>query len=303
VSRSCGPFVAINCCALHQALVRSELFGHVRGAFTGAVETRVGAFEAATNGTLFFDEVGELALEIQPSLLRVLETRQVQRVGDTATRKVDVRLISATHRSLEDSVSEDRFREDLCYRLMVVRLLVPPLRQRPSDIPDLVPFFSDDLQLPPLPEEVITQFTTRAWPGNVRCSGGAAGFGIDRHCATAVAPRHHAPHKGLTCEGRQSLLGDALSNDEIPTGIPTDPSMNINEARDWERGFVRWYNTAHRHSALNFVIRTTAIMVATRVSWLRGMASISERGSSGHTGGAPAVVLNSHQVITTDVAA
>jgi two-component system nitrogen regulation response regulator GlnG len=163
-----GPFVAINCGALDQALVRSELFGHVRGAFTGAVETRVGAFEAASNGTLFLDEIGELPLEIQPFLLRALETRQVQRVGDTATRKVNVRVISATHRGLEDLVREGRFREDLYYRLLVVRLVVPPLRQRPSDIPDLVRSFCNELQLPPLPEEVITEFGTRRWAGNVR---------------------------------------------------------------------------------------------------------------------------------------
>jgi DNA-binding NtrC family response regulator len=163
-----GPFVAINCGALDQALVRSELFGHVRGAFTGAVETRVGAFEAATNGTLFLDEIGELPLDIQPLLLRVLETRLVQRVGDSTPRKVNVRVVCATHRSLEDLVREGRFRQDLYYRLVVVRLLVPPLRQRPSDIPDLVRSFCDELQLPPLPEEVTAQFATRAWPGNVR---------------------------------------------------------------------------------------------------------------------------------------
>lgn len=163
-----GPFVAINCGALDQALVRSELFGHVRGAFTGAVETRVGAFEAATNGTLFLDEIGELPLEIQPLLLRVLETRLVQRVGDSSTRKINVRVITATHRSLEDLVREGRFRQDLYYRLVVVRLMVPPLRQRPSDIPDLVRSLCDELQLPPLPEEVISQFAARAWTGNVR---------------------------------------------------------------------------------------------------------------------------------------
>jgi len=163
-----GPFIAINCGALDQALVRSELFGHVRGAFTGAVETRVGAFESATNGTLFLDEIGELPLEIQPFLLRALETRQVQRVGETATRQVNVRVLSATHRRLEDLVREGRFREDLYYRLVVVRLVAPPLRQRPSDIPDLVRSFCDELRLPPLPEEVITEFATRRWAGNVR---------------------------------------------------------------------------------------------------------------------------------------
>jgi DNA-binding NtrC family response regulator len=163
-----GPFVAVNCGALDQALVRSELFGHVRGAFTGAVDARVGAFEAATNGTLFLDEIGELPLEVQPLLLRVLETRSVQRVGDSSTRKVNVRVITATHRNLEDLVREGRFREDLYYRLLVVRLTVPPLRHRPGDIPDLVRSFSDELQLPPLPEEVITQFVARSWTGNVR---------------------------------------------------------------------------------------------------------------------------------------
>jgi DNA-binding NtrC family response regulator len=163
-----GPFVAINCGALDQALVRSELFGHVRGAFTGAVETRAGAFEAASNGTLFLDEIGELPLEIQPFLLRVLESRMVQRVGDSSARKVNVRVITATHRSLEDLMREGRLREDLFYRLVVVRLCVPPLRQRRSDVPDLVRSFCDELQLPPLPEEVITHFATRPWPGNVR---------------------------------------------------------------------------------------------------------------------------------------
>jgi DNA-binding NtrC family response regulator len=163
-----GPFVAVNCGALDHALVRSELFGHVRGAFTGAVEARVGAFEAAANGTLFLDEIGELPLDLQPVLLRALETRSIQRVGETNPRQVNVRVITATHRKLDELVREGKFREDLYYRLLVVRLSVPPLRARPADIPELVRHFCSELQMPPLSEEVVTELERRPWPGNVR---------------------------------------------------------------------------------------------------------------------------------------
>jgi DNA-binding NtrC family response regulator len=120
-----GPFVAVNCGALDRALVRSELFGHVRGAFTGAIESRAGAFEAASNGTLFLDEIAELPLDTQPVLLRTLETGTVQRVGETNERKVKVRLLAASNRRLEELVKEGKFREDLYYRLLVVRVALP----------------------------------------------------------------------------------------------------------------------------------------------------------------------------------
>ncbi len=163
-----GPFVAVNCGALDRTLVRSELFGHVRGAFTGAVENRGGAFEAATNGTLFLDEVGELPLEVQPVLLRVLETGVVQRVGESAERKVKVRLLAATNRKLEELVREGKFREDLYFRLLVVHLDLPPLRERSGDIAELARHFGTELGVSELPDSFITHLEARAWPGNVR---------------------------------------------------------------------------------------------------------------------------------------
>lgn len=163
-----GPFVAVNCGALERSLVRSELFGHARGSFTGAVDSRCGAFEAATNGTLFLDEIGELPLDTQPVLLRALETGRIQRVGETDERKVKVRVLAATNRNLEDLVRDGKFREDLYYRLLVVRLALPPLRDRRADIPELVRQFAAELALPAIADEVLAQFEARPWPGNVR---------------------------------------------------------------------------------------------------------------------------------------
>jgi two-component system, NtrC family, response regulator GlrR len=163
-----GPFVAVNCGALDRALVRSELFGHVRGAFTGAAEARAGAFEAASKGTLFLDEIGELPLDVQPVLLRALETGVVQRVGEANERKVKVRLLAASNRRLETLVSEGKFREDLYYRLLVVRVSLPSLRERRSDIPALVRHFTAELGAPPVSDQIMAEFESRAWPGNVR---------------------------------------------------------------------------------------------------------------------------------------
>ena len=163
-----GPFVAVNCGVLDRTLVRSELFGHARGAFTGASEARGGAFEAAANGTLFLDEIGELPLEVQPVLLRALETGSVQRLGETQERPVKIRLVAATNRKLEELVKEGKFREDLYYRLLVVHLELPPLRARPGDIPRLVHTFAVELGTEEIPEAVMKQFESKRWPGNVR---------------------------------------------------------------------------------------------------------------------------------------
>jgi DNA-binding NtrC family response regulator len=163
-----GPFVAVNCGVLDRTLVRSELFGHARGAFTGAVENRAGVFEAAAKGTLFLDEIGELPLEVQPVLLRVLETGTVQRVGETIERPAKVRLIAATNRKLDQLVKDGKFREDLYYRLLVVHLELPPLRDRAADIPALVRQFATEQGAHAIDDAVIAQFVTRGWPGNVR---------------------------------------------------------------------------------------------------------------------------------------
>ena len=173
--RANAPFVVFDCSAVSASLIESELFGHVRGAFTGAHSDRPGAFEAAAGGTLFLDEIGELPLDLQPKLLRALEQRQIRRVGSNTPRQVDVRIVAATNRALALEVDRGRFREDLYYRLAVIPVRLPPLRERLGDVPLLIRLFEKQLQArpgsrqtPPLPESVVDAFAARSWPGNVR---------------------------------------------------------------------------------------------------------------------------------------
>jgi DNA-binding NtrC family response regulator len=163
-----GPFVPVNCGAIPRELTASELFGHRRGAFTGALDARKGAFESADGGTLFLDEIGELPVEVQPMLLRVLETGEVRPVGEDQSRHVTVRVIAATNRDLSREVQEGRFREDLFYRLAVVRLYVPPLRDRLEDIEPLARRFATAAGVGVLPQDVLERLRSRPWPGNVR---------------------------------------------------------------------------------------------------------------------------------------
>jgi transcriptional regulator with GAF, ATPase, and Fis domain len=167
-SRATQPLVTVNCGALSRELVLSELFGHRRGAFTGAQDERVGAFQAADGGTLFLDEIGELPLEIQPALLRVLESGEVKRLGDTATQRVSTRVVAATNRDLRQAVEEGKFREDLYFRLAVVKLRVPPLSERPEDVPRLAHHFATEAGAGPLPEDVIRSLAQRHFRGNAR---------------------------------------------------------------------------------------------------------------------------------------
>jgi DNA-binding NtrC family response regulator len=171
--RAGGPLVVFDCSAVAANLVESELFGHTKGAFTGAVGDRIGAFEAADGGTLFLDELGELPIDMQPKLLRLLEKQEVKRVGSNQTHKVDVRVVAATNRNLAEEVAKGRFREDLFYRLAVVRIPVRPLRERAEDIPLLVRHFESQLAQrggakATVPPDVVAQMTTQAWPGNIR---------------------------------------------------------------------------------------------------------------------------------------
>jgi DNA-binding NtrC family response regulator len=174
-ARGKKPFVAINCGAIPENLLESELFGHVRGAFTGAVADRAGLFEQADGGTLFLDEIGEMPLPLQVKLLRVLQEGEVRRVGATASKSVDVRVISATARSLQDEIIAGRFREDLYFRLNVFTLRMPPLRERVDDIPQLVSHFvlscSARIGREPAPQvapEAMRRLIAYPWPGNVR---------------------------------------------------------------------------------------------------------------------------------------
>lgn len=173
-SRAKGPFIKINCAAIPENLMESELFGHERGAFTGAVSAKPGRFELADKGTLFLDEIGEMSVEMQVKLLRVLQEKSFERVGGLRTLQVDVRLIAATNRDLEKEVREGRFRNDLFYRLNVVPLELPPLRERPEDIPKLVAFFlqkmSDRMKKTPpvMQPETLELLIQYPWPGNIR---------------------------------------------------------------------------------------------------------------------------------------
>jgi formate hydrogenlyase transcriptional activator len=168
-------FVAINCAAIPAALLESELFGHERGAFTGAVAQTMGRFQIAEGGTLFLDEIGDLPLELQPKLLRVLQERQMERLGgEGRTIHTDVRVIAASNQDLERMVEERAFRADLYYRLNVLPILIPPLRERRDDIPALVRFFAarfaDEQRkvIDEIPDDVIDALSSYSWPGNVR---------------------------------------------------------------------------------------------------------------------------------------
>ena len=172
-SRHAAPFVVVHCGAIPRQLVESELFGHVKGAFTGADQKRLGLFEAAHGGTLFLDEVGELPLEVQPALLRAVQFGEIRPVGSDAVRRVDVRIVAATHRDLRAKVQDQSFREDLFYRLAVLELPVPPLRERPEDIPALaVAFLQREAQRSGRPlafaDAALQGLARHQWPGNVR---------------------------------------------------------------------------------------------------------------------------------------
>jgi transcriptional regulator with GAF, ATPase, and Fis domain len=168
------PFVKVNCAAIPSGLLESELFGHERGAFTGAISQRIGRFELANKGTLFLDEIGDIPLPLQPKLLRVLQEQEFERLGSTRTHRVDVRVLAATHRDLEHMVKRDEFRCDLYYRLNVFPLTLPPLRAHSEDIPALVTYYVDlyahqiGKRVEQIPEGTMLALRSYDWPGNVR---------------------------------------------------------------------------------------------------------------------------------------
>src|SRR5467141_1409031 len=172
--RSSGPFVKVNCAAIPSGLLESELFGHERGAYTGACTRSIGRFERANGGTLFLDEIGDLPLELQPKLLRVMQERQFERLGGAAAIHTDVRVICATHRNLVEMVDKREFRADLYYRVSVFPIELPPLRDRPEDIRLLVHHFAMDYaarmnkRITAISEEFMTALVHHSWPGNVR---------------------------------------------------------------------------------------------------------------------------------------
>jgi transcriptional regulator with GAF, ATPase, and Fis domain len=221
------PFIVVDCGAISPSLVESELFGHVRGSFTGADRDRVGAFEAADGGTVFLDEVGELPLELQPKLLRAIEAREIRRLGETRPRKVNVRVVSATNRNLEREVNRGRFREDLYFRLAVMNVHVPPLRERLDDLFILVRGFLQALGVPDeerlFTQPVLSEMARHDWPGNVRELRNYVERSVVLQKATPAVRRTSSPPS--------------------PPGSPWDISVPFKIAKDgaidtFERGYL-----------------------------------------------------------------
>jgi DNA-binding NtrC family response regulator len=228
------PFVAVNCAAISRELVESELFGHEKGAFTGADSRRVGRFEAADGGTIFLDEIGDMPHETQAKVLRVLQERAFERVGGSTTVKIAVRVVAATHRDLEAEVKAGRFREDLYYRLMVVPIDLPPLRDRPEDVPALVERFLAQLaerlgrNRTPISPEALARLATHSWPGNVRELRNV----VEQAAVLAAGPRIEAADLRLS-SGRSVASGAADQ-----AGLPfAEAKRRTIEA--FERAFLR----------------------------------------------------------------
>jgi len=213
------PFVAVNCAGLTESLLGSQLFGHKRGAFTGAIEDHQGLFEAANGGTLLLDEIGDIPMTVQNQLLRVLQEREIVRLGETRPRKIDVRLLAATHRSLSDEVTRGNFRTDLFYRIRVARIAVPALRGRREDIPLLAASFLAQFsaaaakRVTELSNEAVRLLMDHPWPGNVRELRSAIEFAVIRCGGAVIQPEDLPPEIGAPSDFGSSIPGDPL-NDE-----------------------------------------------------------------------------------------
>jgi DNA-binding NtrC family response regulator len=244
-----GPFVVFDCGAVNANLVESELFGHAKGAFTGADRQRAGALESATGGTLFLDEIGELPLELQPKLLRVLESREFRRVGDDTSRKANLRIISATHRDLEAAVAAGKFRSDLYYRLAVAIVEIPPLRTRPEDIPLLAGHFAKqctgvDVQLAPA---TLAALQCDPWPGNVRELRNAVERAVTLgSLGDKAAIPVEAPTPASYKEARDALL-DRFERDYLQALLARNGGNVSAAAREAKLSRSQFYRLLGRH--------------------------------------------------------
>jgi DNA-binding NtrC family response regulator len=223
--RSSGPFVKLHCAALAETLLESELFGHERGSFTGAVARRDGRFQQADGGTLFLDEIGEISASTQVKLLRFLQDHEIERVGSNQTLKLDVRIVAATNRDLPARVRAGKFREDLYYRLNVVSIDVPPLRQRPSDIPLLAMHFlerfarAEAKPVTGFDDEALERLVRHPWPGNVRELENV----IERAVVVAIGDRVRADELPPGIGARGTKPGD----------VPAVPGATLAELERW----------------------------------------------------------------------
>jgi DNA-binding NtrC family response regulator len=263
------PFIVFDCSAVPENLIESELFGHEKGSFTGAIMARQGLFEMANGGTIFLDELGELSLELQPKLLRVLETREVRRVGGTRPLKVDVRVIAATNRRLEDEVKAGRFREDLFYRLSVVRVFLPALRDRREDIPLLVKHFlkegafnrdaSGGLRVRNIARDALDLLTAHEWPGNIRELLNA----IERACSfaerdcieVADLPTNIAARAGVVA--KPTLPATLPAPLPVPSAAPApaSPEFGESEPGTFKEAKEQWVAAFEREYVLNILRR------------------------------------------------
>src|SRR5271155_5199393 len=216
ISSRCGrPFIKLNCAAIPFDLLESELFGHERGAFTGAIAQKVGRFELADKGTLFLDEVGDIPPGLQPKLLRVLQEQEFERLGSTRTHQVNVRLVAATNRNLEHMVKRNEFRSDLYYRLNVFPISLPPLRERRADIPALVTHFVElygrrmGKQIERIPPDTMSALSSYQWPGNIR---ELQNF-IERSVIVTSGNVLHAPLTSLNCAAATESIGAITMED------------------------------------------------------------------------------------------
>jgi len=251
--RADAPFVVVDCAALPPTLIESELYGHERGAFTGAEKSRIGAFEAAEGGTLFLDEIGELPLDLQTRLLGVIERRQVQPLGSTKTRKIDVRLVAATNRDLRREVNRDAFRADLYFRLAVVTIVMPALKERPDDIPLYVEAFLADQASAgfafSIDPDTVIALKQRPWPGNVRelrnVLERAAALGeVDPAPAGATA----APEDPTAQDGpaaADSLVRDISAKVDPAVPFKTGKALLVG---DYERAYVESLMKKHENN-------------------------------------------------------
>ena len=203
-------FVKLNCAAIPGGLLESELFGHERGAFTGAIAQKTGRLELAAGGSLFLDEIGDIPLDLQPKLLRVLQEREFERLGSTRTTRVDVRVVAATHRNLEEMISKGQFRSDLYYRLNVFPIVIPPLRERPEDIPLLVQHFVEvaaqkmDKTIGTIPPRTMDALVEYRWPGNIRELENV----IERAVILSTGSVLHVPYRDLQSRVTPGHVGD-----------------------------------------------------------------------------------------------
>jgi DNA-binding NtrC family response regulator len=222
------PFIKVACAALPETLLESELFGHEKGSFTGAVYTRAGRFEAADGGTLFLDEIGDVTPTVQVKLLRFLEEREFERVGGNRTFKVDVRIVAATHRDLKKRLEEGSFREDLYYRLNVIEIDIPPLRARPGDIPLLAHHFlrkfagANDKEIAGFSDEVLGLLLAHAWPGNVRELENAMERAVVLSNETTLGRSHFPTLRKAAGEETRPATPDAVLGVRIPGSTLSD---------------------------------------------------------------------------------